>query len=360
MEDGEEVLTLGASWSNSIGKGSFYYCPLETLHLGRNLSYSKGEEYGYSPFYNKSTLTSVTIGNSVTNIGNDTFYKCSSLTSIEIPNSVTSIGERAFNNCSKLSEVTIGEGVTSISKEAFTSCPKLSTIYCKALIPPSIYYEVSYYGSETCVFSKNTNMKIYVPKSSYSTYRNYTSYKNDETSPQNWSVYQSYILSYDYGYVPEPLPTSEENKIYYTTTDNKPITLYRQESINAQILSNTYENGVGVITCNEDITEIEYFAFRDCKNLETITFPSTITRYGQYVIYNCSSLKYIYIKSTTPPEVYYQYAQIGSFPFSSNVTIYVPREAYEVYNQYTDWGDMSYYQMNWSQYKSQLQPYDFE
>lgn len=188
----------------------------------------------------------------------------------------------------------------------------------------------------------------------------YTSYKNDENSPQNWSEHKSYIVPYDYGYEPEPLPVLEGNTIYYTTTDGNPITVYGPESVNAQILSNTYENGIGMITCVEDITEIEGCVFRDCKNLETITFPSTITKYGKYAIYSCSSLKEIYIKSTTPPAIYYQYARIGSFPFSSDVTIYIPREAYDVYTQYTGWVDMSYNSKNWSQHKSQLQPYDFE
>ena len=45
------------------------------------------------------SLTSVTIGNSVTSIGDRAFMGCSSLTSITIPKSVTSIGENAFEGC---------------------------------------------------------------------------------------------------------------------------------------------------------------------------------------------------------------------------------------------------------------------
>ena len=43
-----------------------------------------------------TSLTSVTIPNSVTSIGDDAFYGCTSLTSVTIPNSVTSIGDDAF------------------------------------------------------------------------------------------------------------------------------------------------------------------------------------------------------------------------------------------------------------------------
>ena len=42
-------------------------------------------------FANNTTLTSVTIPNSVTSIGGGAFVGCTSLTSITIPNSVTSI-----------------------------------------------------------------------------------------------------------------------------------------------------------------------------------------------------------------------------------------------------------------------------
>ena len=88
IEDSEETLTLGYNyWEyRNTGKGLFYDCPIETLYLGRNLSYETDYNYGYSPFYNKSTLTSVTIGYSVNNINDYTFDGCSGLTSIYLFN----------------------------------------------------------------------------------------------------------------------------------------------------------------------------------------------------------------------------------------------------------------------------------
>ena len=56
---------------------------------------------GYA-FYGYSSLTSVTIPNGVTSIGDWAFYGCTSLTSVTIPNSVTSIGEDAFPEHTKI------------------------------------------------------------------------------------------------------------------------------------------------------------------------------------------------------------------------------------------------------------------
>ena len=83
-----------------------------------------------------SSLTSVTIPNSVTEIEESTFSGCSSLTSVTIPNSVTRIGGNAFWGCSSLTSVTIPNSVTRIGGGAFCGCSSLTSIK----LPESIYF----------------------------------------------------------------------------------------------------------------------------------------------------------------------------------------------------------------------------
>jgi hypothetical protein len=47
------------------------------------------------------------------------FYKCKNLTSVTIPNCITSIGDEAFHGCNSLTSITIPNSVTSIGKSAF-------------------------------------------------------------------------------------------------------------------------------------------------------------------------------------------------------------------------------------------------
>ena len=64
------------------------------------------------------------------------FSGCSSLTSITIPETVTNIDICAFLDCSSLTSITIPKSVSTIDMNAFSGCNKL-TIYCEASSKPS-------------------------------------------------------------------------------------------------------------------------------------------------------------------------------------------------------------------------------
>ena len=83
---------------------------------------------GDNAFEDCSSLTSVTIPNSVTSIGKSVFYYCKNLKSVTIPNSVTSIGDSAFVCCSALTSVAIPTSVTSIGWGAFRDCSSLTSV----------------------------------------------------------------------------------------------------------------------------------------------------------------------------------------------------------------------------------------
>lgn len=122
--------TLGGYPVTSIGNYVFYYYSSLTSVTIPNSVTSIGD---YA-FYNCINLTSVTIQDSVTLIGAYAFYCCSSLTSITIPNSVTTIDSYTFCGCSSLESITIPDGVTSIKRHAFNGCSRLTNI----IIPKSV------------------------------------------------------------------------------------------------------------------------------------------------------------------------------------------------------------------------------
>ena len=120
------------------------------------------------------SLTSVTIGNSVTSIGSNGFSN-NGLTEVIISDSVTNIGMGAFNNCSGLTSVTIGNSVTNIDGGAFNNCSGLTSVTVETTTPPTL--------GDSNVFGNTNNCPIYVPSASVDTYK----------AASGWSTYASRI-----------------------------------------------------------------------------------------------------------------------------------------------------------------------
>jgi hypothetical protein len=133
----------------SIGSGAFYYCSgLTSVAIPNSVT-----SIGDNAFINCTGLTSIMIPDSVTSIGGSAFYECSGLTSVTIPNSLTTIGSRAFYGCNGLTSITIPDKVYSIGSQAFDNCGKLLKFI--------IYGNAPLYGGGTTPITQNIKANVY-------------------------------------------------------------------------------------------------------------------------------------------------------------------------------------------------------
>ena len=85
------------------------------------------------------------------------------------------------------------------------------------------------------------------------------------------------------------------NEIWYTTKDNTKAGA-ASSAFGVNIISNTCENGIGIIKFDDDVTEIGSNAFTYNNSLTSITFPESVTSIANNAIYGCSALASFYGK----------------------------------------------------------------
>ena len=133
MDDGETNLSLGSNGSNPL----FANCPLDSVYIGRNISYQTSSNYGYSPFYRNTSLRSIAFSDRETEISMNEFYGCTNMKNVRIGDGVTAIGDWSFSGCSSLDYFAFGSNVKKIGKEAFSDCTALTSLISRAAMPPT-------------------------------------------------------------------------------------------------------------------------------------------------------------------------------------------------------------------------------
>ena len=72
--------------------------------------------------YYKSEIRNVILDKGLINIPNEAFWGCSNLVSVSIPDSMKEIGTSAFYNCSSLISVSLPDSIQQIGKKCFLQC----------------------------------------------------------------------------------------------------------------------------------------------------------------------------------------------------------------------------------------------
>ena len=291
----------------SIGDGAFGNCS-NLYNFNGKFATTDGKALiienrliAFAPF----EMTSYTIPEGITSIGNNTFDNCG-LVSINIPNSVISIGLRTFRRCHSLATINIPENVTSIEDGVFDDCRSLTSI----TIPKGV----------TSIGSAFTNcislVSITIPEGVTSIGR---------AAFAGCSSLASITI-------PEGI-TSIEYNTFYNCKSLTSITI--PEGVTS-IGEFAFENcsSLTSVIIPESVTTIIRRAFFGCSSLTSITIPKGVTSIGDTTFSNCSSLTSVYCNPTTPPTM-----GDGNV-FHSNASgrkIYVPSESVNAYKGAFGW-----------------------
>jgi hypothetical protein len=291
---------------------------------------------GIDGFEDCTRLTSVTFSTHLVTLGLSAFEGCSSLTAITIPNSVTSIVQDAFASCSNLSAVTLGTNVGTVGPNAFEYCSSLTDItlpdsltnlgfgafyFCTNLAAINVGAQNPVLSSESGVlFDKNKATLLQYPGGRAG---NYT-IPGTVTSILNSALWNALRLTTVN--IPATV-TNFGNTPFVGCTSLTNISVDAQNQIygslggvlfdksRATLLS--FPGGLtGSYKIPRSVTNIGGLAF-GYANLNSLTIPASVTSISDFAFEFCSGLTNVLFAGNTP--------LVGSFIFyfDTNTTVYI-------------------------------------
>ena len=257
-------------------------------------------------------ITSFTFGNEVEYIPNGVCYGLSDLTSITIPESVTSIGSSAFAGCTGFTSMTIPKSVEFISINAFRGCYNLADVHIE--------------GATTIVcdaFEGCSNLTKLVCDETVSVY-NIGGY--GRTILANLSRLDTLVTSAQVFDVSEGNWAVQPKNIRYIKVNDGELTdnafnviLRNYKTLNYLDIEGTANTSLSdkafqecynlrTLVLPAQLTAIPYKAVADCQLLQSITIPATVTEIDNSAFENCRSIRSIVFEAETAPAGAGQYA----------------------------------------------------
>ncbi|MCR5653550.1 MAG: leucine-rich repeat protein, partial [Ruminococcus sp.] len=236
----------------SIGACAFFKCSnLTSVKLSSNLT-----SIGDKAFYYCSELTDIAIPDSVTSIGDNAFENCSAATSLKLGKSLTNIGANAFCNCSGATDLIIPDGVTTIGDSAFSGCSGFT-----ALIIPDSVTSVGNKAFQSCTGLTSVDIPDSVTSIGNYAFDSCTKLTNVD--------------------IPDSI-TSISNGVFRNCSGLTSVKLSKNlTSIGSYSF---YKTGINKIIIPDGVTSIDSYALRDCSNLYGIVIPSSVTEIDKYAL----------------------------------------------------------------------------
>jgi hypothetical protein len=194
----------------------------------KQLSLSHKGEVGAYAFYGCTGITTLTLGDGITSIGESAFRECSSLSEVKIPKKVIELGDYCFANTA-LESISIPASVTRIGSYAFDDCTKMTDVVIE---DRTADLSLGSNGSSP-LFADCPLDSVYIGGNI------------------------SYNTSSSYGYSP-----------FYRNTSLRSVVITDQE---------------------EEISDNEFYG---CTNLKNVTIGSDVKKIGNWAFSGCSNLDY--------------------------------------------------------------------
>ena len=244
-----------------LGYRAFSGCvSLPSIEIPANTSvdvrYSNRGEW----IYGCTALKKVKIAEGATFIADSAFQNCTSFTEIEIPDTVKKIGNYAFQNCTQFKEIPTMNGVMTIGNSAFSGCTGLSSIDA---LPENIT-SIGQSAFSDCSSLASVDLSLNRLESiGGSVFQNCINLKSVKLACNLLKSIDSYAFS---------------GCINLTSMD---------------------------LSTNPMLSTIGQYAFTDCKLLNSVKLPQSLTQLGYRAFNGCVSLPSIEIPANTSVDVRY-------------------------------------------------------